>query len=480
VTPPMLPPVERVFPPFLELPEPLLAFGTRRGQRGLHVHPLIGLAEHGPYTHGPTRGSRPLRLGLVAPPDLLDTAERLATELRRGHRRGERHDYLIDYPGLAAAFGIDIAADPDSVVVLPADLDDHAGRADDPRVVLFDALDTAIATAADHGGFDVLVVRAPAHWNQWFPDGRESELHDHIKVTAAAHGVATQVIRDRALTYPDRCSVAWRLAIATYAKAGGIPWKLATTTPNTMFIGIGYALRPTPDKRYVIGAAHVSDEHGTGLTFATLTATEDDGTVTTGSNPHLTRPQMHALISRALDSYQHHHDGRLPRRVAVHKSTPWHTPETEGALDALARVHDIDLLQVQSATPWRAVRGVAGPSGAPEPDAWPVHRGTVLHLSDDEILLWTQGNTPGAAAVGHNYSQHGTTPPAPILIRRHAGHIPAEQVATEILALTKMDWNNDSLHNRLPATLTGAAVIARTKSTTSAAVTGAWPFRWLQ
>ena len=29
-----------------------------------------------------------------------------------------------------------------------------------------------------------------ARWDQWLADGPESELHDHIKVTAAGHGMA--------------------------------------------------------------------------------------------------------------------------------------------------------------------------------------------------------------------------------------------------------------------------------------------------
>ena len=50
---------------------------------------------------------------------------------------------------------------------------------------------------------------------------------DALKALGAKYNIPTQVLNDRAFTFTYKASLAWRLAIALYAKAGGIPWKLA-------------------------------------------------------------------------------------------------------------------------------------------------------------------------------------------------------------------------------------------------------------
>jgi hypothetical protein len=436
---------------------------------------------HGPYSLQYLQNYlASVRVALVAPPDQLEVAKRLVSELRAEHRPTERREYLVEYPGFHSVFGVDIAAAGDDCTIsLPADLEDQIDRASDPRQVLTGALASAISVAAkQRAAFDVLMIRLPERWREWFyGDGDDFDLHDFIKITAAEHGIATQIIRDQALTYRDRCSVAWRLAIAAYTKAGGVPWKLADTAPNTMYVGIGYALRSTGRKRFAIGAAQVFDEHGAGFQFVGSTASEDDGTRIDGINPYLTRPQMQTLLGRAVNLYQHQHSGQLPRRVILHKSTPWKKYETEGAFDAVGRVRDVDLVQVQEDNPWRGVRGTGkGKTGSA--DSWPLHRGTMLYLSGTELLLWTQGNAPSVSRTGGNYYKEGRGVPHPVVLKRFAGHSSAEEVAGDVLALSKMDWNNDGLYNRSPVTLAYAAHLARIMKMLRDVPTTPRPFRW--
>lgn len=64
-------------------------------------------------------------------------------------------------------------------------------------------------------------------------------------------------------------------------------------------------------------------------------------------------------------------------------------------------------------------------------------------------------------AHGGNYYKEGRGIPHPIVLRRWAGHGRAEEVAGEVLALSKMDWNNDGLYNIGPVTLAYAATLAQ-------------------
>jgi hypothetical protein len=82
----------------------------------------------------------------------------------------------------------------------------------------------------------VLFVYIPQRWAAGFvgaPD-EDFDLHDHFKAFCAVHRLPVQLVReDKALAYPCRASVMWRIGLALYAKAGGVPWKLADTDADT-------------------------------------------------------------------------------------------------------------------------------------------------------------------------------------------------------------------------------------------------------
>jgi hypothetical protein len=78
--------------------------------------------------------------------------------------------------------------------------------------------------------FDVLLILLPDRWSAGFWGGPDEDfdLHDYLKAITAARAIPMQIVQEgRALQYSCRCSVMWRLSIAMYTKAGGVPWKLA-------------------------------------------------------------------------------------------------------------------------------------------------------------------------------------------------------------------------------------------------------------
>jgi hypothetical protein len=102
---------------------------------------------------------------------------------------------------------------------------------------------------------------------------------------------------------------------------------------------------------------------------------------------------------------------------------------------------------------WRAIRLLAPAGGTAKSvaDNYPLMRGTLVTVGEHELLLYTQGDA-SAVTGGQRYFPEGRGLPRPLLLRRYAGHADAALVGAEVLALSKMDWNNDKLYDTLPAT----------------------------
>ena len=441
------------------LPEPALRFGST-DLRDVEAHPLLGLLKYGPYSRDKLSAvSNPIRIAMIAPGGETGRIVGQVRELEQTHRARERRAYLPEYPGFEKIFGVRLARGASGTSIeLPGDLSERMKVAQSPHLVLAEALTHALSALRNlRDAFDVVLVLLKEDWQPGFhgPAGDDFDLHDYLKAYAASEGVCIQFLReDKALQYFCRCSVAWRLAIALYTKAGGVPWVLADPEPGTAFIGIGYALRSgSPgDSRFAICCSQVFDAEGSGLEFV---AYEANDVKLFGRNPFLRREQMAKVMARSLSIYQRKHSGDLPRRVVVHKSTEFRNQEVDGVFDAFPGADDIELVHVQQRCGWRGVL-------IPEKDAvhgYPCHRGTTFQLGENDALLWTQGNLPEVAS-GRDYYKEGKGIPEPLLLVRHAGLGAMDDLCRETLALTKMDWNNDGPYDRLPATLNFADTLA--------------------
>ena len=98
--------------------------------------------------------------------------------------------------------------------------------------------------------------------------------------------------------------------------------------------------------------------------------------------------------------------------------------------------------------------------GTPDEDNFPVRRGTAMKLDDYSALLWVHGATT-ALNPRLKYFQGKRRIPAPLIVRRHAGQTPLQQLSAEILGLSKMNWNTFDLYTKLPSTLGSSGEIAK-------------------
>ncbi len=236
------------------------------------------------------------------------------------------------------------------------------------------------------------------------------------------------------------------------------PWVLDGLDDDTAYVGLGCSTDRSVEKgtHVVLGCSHIYSSRGEGLQYR-LSKVENP--IVRGRNPFMSRDDARCT-GEPIRQIFFEARSRLPRRVVLHKRTPFLKDEREGLLDGLGQVDAIDMLEVQEDHALRYVASMTHANGKIDEDNYPVRRGTVMKQDDFSALLWVQGAT---AAVNPNlrYFQGKRRIPAPLRLRRHTGVTPLDQLGAEILGLSKMDWNSFDLYSKLPATLQSSSEIAR-------------------
>lgn len=458
-----------LFPAYHQVQEPKLSFHPDRTD-DQHIHPLKGLIQFGPYSRSVLyQVFDPIRVATIFPYGMSRKLENLLREFEMKHQPRERKQYLVDFIGFSRIFGLRLvrASGSEVNIELPQDTEATMQSSEKPHAVLAERISRALSLLQAHRTeFDLVMILLPEAWRSGFDGsaaGEDFDLHDYIKAVTATRGVPTQIIREKsALDYHCRASVMWRLSIALYSKAGGVPWKLANADPDMAYVGLSYALRQPQagQPQFVTCCSQVFDADGTGLEF--LAYDTADARVEQ-DNPFLDRNEMRRVMARSLSLYQKRHEGRPPKRVAIHKTTHFTAEEIEGCFDAWNGAEEVELIQVQQDSPWKGV--LLEPTTRNDKrfhaNNYPCLRGTYIHLGGNEVLLWVQGNAPTVAG-GRDFYKEGKGIPSPLLLTRFAGHGDWAEACRWIIGLSKMDWNNDALYDRLPVTLNYASTLART------------------
>lgn len=465
------------------LPEPELAFHPDRIE-DRDRHPLRGLVRYGPYSRSLINHLvDPIRIASIVPHNQGKVILQVLSELEQTQKPKERPAYLIDFLGFSHIFGLRILQGSSDVQLeLPANLDSEISKSHQPHLVLAEKITQAVSSLmANRSSFDVLLIYLPDKWKQCFrgSENEDFDLHDYLKAITASSAIPTQLlVESEALAYHCRASVMWRLSIALYTKAGGVPWKLANHESDTAYVGLSYAVRPSAASgpHFVTCCSQVFDSDGAGLEFLTY---ETDEAYVERENPYLSRSEMRRVMARSLLLYQRKHAGRSPNHVIVHKSTEFKSDEIKGCFDAWKASDGLDLVQVQSDIIWRGILIDQRDKGLTKgvPSAYPCFRGTYIQMGGREVLLWTQGNSPTAVG-GKNFYKEGKGIPHPLFLHRFAGHGLLEDSCQVVLGLTKMNWNNDSLYDRLPVTMSFAKALARTVKRMPTLSSRAYEFRY--
>ena len=449
----------------VQLAEPMLLFSNKAGTAPVkEVHPIRGILNNRPYDYPLTvRGlSSSLRIGVICP---AAEAQTLHSYLQSIHRTltpsSTERDYLLDYPGFQTAYGLpaELPAPGSAGWIAcpePSTRDLVQGALDAARLI-----DRSIETLQASHAPDVVLIYIPNRWQPFRGYSTESvsfDLHNFVKAFCVQRGIATQFLNQDTLSDTYQCRVWWWLSLALYVKGMRTPWLLDNLAHDTAFVGLGFSIDPNAQSgnHVVLGCSHIYSARGEGLQYR-LSKIE---------NPIIRRgnPFMPADDARRVGETirQLFFDARMTllERVVLHKRTPFTREEREGFRDGLNGVGCIDMLEIKIDRALRYMASVQKPDGTPDEDNFPVRRGTAMKLDDYSALLWVHGATT-ALNPRLKYFQGKRRIPAPLIVRRHAGRTPLKDLSSEILGLSKMNWNNFDLYTKLPATLESSGEIAK-------------------
>lgn len=454
--------------------EPLLLFGT-----GPHMDIRFGLMNCCPLDFDRNDAPKSIRIGIVGSAEsiegLRDWLEKCKSEIPPKESR--QPNLFPKFPGFnrESGFFSQLVTDSSferqihsSTILTITKL----SVVDEQKIKAVDAIAEQVRSLLEKKRPDVVVCPLPAEFLDAFePHSEEPNLeeesksesltpeslidfHDLLKsrcmslpgacpiqlVLPATYDSKRKRRRGKSKTYrplQDEATRAWNFHTALYYKAGGTPWKLLGNPSDlqTCFVGVGFFRTLDKEKIYT-SVAQVFNERGTGV----VVRGEPAVYAKADRQIHLDPEAAYKLLSRALEEYRQEHR-TMPARVVVHKTSPHDAGEIDGFSRAATaqRVDSCELLSLSKSS-LRLFR--AG--------NYPPLRGTFLTLDDQTHILYTRGSVEFYATYPGMYM------PRTLQISCDQIEQTPRYLASEILALTKMNWNVTQFDGGTPITIRAA------------------------
>jgi hypothetical protein len=449
------------------LAEPELEF--RAGNR--HIDPRTGVATFGPADADAPAAPQRIPVGLIGSPSAVEGIrrwlERCRAPINAKQAKPGQENLFLEFPGFTndTAYCSELVFDDGLVRELP-DRELRRLAKSDTNAAVAEAVHLYMAAATslgETGRCRVLVCARPDELHDESeppgpPDGDALEepaeedhepggdFHDLLKARALTLPCPLQLMRretwegatkDRSRQRPlqDEATRAWNLHTALYYKAGGTPWRLPRHSTDLASCYVGVSFYRTPDgSELQTAVAQVFNERGDGVVVRGGAAKISR----TDRQPHLSQQDARLLLADALAEYRRTH-GHLPARIVLHKTSSFSDEETDG-FRAAAEEREIDFVElvwIQRRAAPRLFRN----------GQLPPLRGTTLQLDPHAMVVYTRGS------VEFFRTYPGMYVPQPLLLRPATHTTELITAATEVLGLSKMNWNNAQLDERDPLTV---------------------------
>ena len=460
----------KITPQLLE--EPMLEFG----EQGQHIDPRLGLARYGPLQ--PMPGDR-VSIGLIGTAETTEGFEQWMDRLKSEipGKSDKLPNLFPPFPGLGNdnPFRCRFEVNPAVRRVLPMrDIEDVVSirkhsEAVEEAAALFKDQAEAMFEGSERP--DVIVAALPFDLIMRVvndvtgqagddTDDRDEgpiDFRDLLKAQALHLQRPTQLVwpttwdddvkiprklKATARRVQDPATRAWNLFNALFYKAGRTPWRLPRPDDQlkTSYVGIGF-YRDLSGQRLLTSTAQMFDERGKGLIVRGGRARIDKG----DRHPYLDRNDAYDLVRRSLKAFFNHHS-HYPARVVVFKTSRFERGEVDGIGQALgeANVAYSDLVWVSENSPITLHRE----------GSYPPFRGTLVGLGGNAVLF-TRGSVP------YYRTYPGLRVPNPLMLRPHRHDTPLCDIARDVLALSKMNWNTTQFDGALPIPIRAAKQVGR-------------------
>lgn len=439
---------------------------------GRHIDIRHGLTEHGPLDAGLQSAPQLVRLGVVGVAKDIEGIRAWVDRCRSGidAKKSKRTTLFVGFPGFGANGSICDFVIDDRLVDQISGADVRDLQDADDKSFLQKSIDRYRQGAADlieKANAQVVLCLLPEEFVRRIdvpsePESgprsrrkrrRDDEVvwHDAFKASALDLARPVQVVRPaiygegarrftrdgRAVReMQDEATRAWNFFCALYYKAGGTPWRLAreSTDLMTCYMGLSFYHDPASETLRT-SVAQVFNERGEGMVVRGGPAVLDER----DNSPHLSPNDAENLLKQAVDAFRREHR-TAPARLVCHKSSYFTKAELDGCATAVKdlRLDTYDLLSLRPSHT-RLYRA----------HSYPPLRGTaVLHTGG--CLLYTQGS------VDFYHCYPGLYAPRTLDVRLDHAESGEIGLLTELLALTKMNWNSTELINLEPITLSAA------------------------